>query len=218
MKLSFNASTTFFILLCLILQISLAAAEESECEMKGESDDENKPLALRLKIGAIFAILFASFAGVVIPIFGRSYAILAPGSNLFFILKSFAGGVLLAVGLIHILPESFEKLGSPCLPEKPWHLFKFAGFIAMLSAIITLMIDSFASGYLKKSYADNQDKGAADEMINKTDVEGGSDKNNQAAMHTNSQELIRYRVISQVHILIQTRWPNIIFLIMYHLI
>ncbi|KMZ72472.1 Zinc transporter 5 [Zostera marina] len=176
-----------FVLLCLILlQISLVAAEESECEMEAESD-ENKSLALRLKIGAIFAIVFASFVGVMIPIIGQSYPWLQPESNLFYILKAFAGGVLLAVGLIHILPESFERLGSPCLPEKPWHLFNFAGFIAMLSAILTLMVDSFATGYLNRPNPN----------LNRAVVGIPNNNNDQEALNA-PQELNRYRVIAQV--------------------
>lgn len=206
MKLHYNTSK-FFLLVCLILHFSLLSAAKSECDMEEETE-ENKSLALRLKIAAIFSILFSSFLGVIVPIFGQSYRILNPTSNLFFVLKAFAGGVLLAVGFIHILPESFERLGSDCLSEKPWHLFPFAGFIAMLSAIGTLMIDSFASGYFKRIYARNNDvvdgvdvnDTKVDEESNQA-VYGSSHAHAHAPIPHPSKELIRYRVISQVNII-----------------
>lgn len=77
---------------------------------------------------------------------------LRPASDVFFIIKSFAAGVILATGFIHILPDAFERLTSKCLPEEPWRRFPFAGFVAMSSAMGTMMVDSFATGYYKRSY------------------------------------------------------------------
>lgn len=51
-----------------------------------------------------------------------------------------------------MLPDSFDMLSSSCLEENPWHKFPFSGFLAMLSAIITLVIDSMATSvYTKKN-------------------------------------------------------------------
>jgi zinc transporter 1/2/3 len=41
-------------------------------------------------------------------------------------------------------------LMSDCLPINPWKKFPFTTFVAMLSALLTLMIDSFAMSYYKK--------------------------------------------------------------------
>nr|POE75036.1 isoform 2 of zinc transporter 8 [Quercus suber] len=49
-------------------------------------------------------------------------------------IKAFAAGVILATGFIHILPDAFESLSSPCLGQNPWGNFPFTGFVAMLSA------------------------------------------------------------------------------------
>ncbi|KAK1280082.1 Fe(2+) transport protein 2 [Acorus gramineus] len=51
---------------------------------------------------------------------------------------------------MHVLPDSFDDLGSPCLPERPWRRFPFTGFVAMLSAVVTLMVDSFAMSFYRK--------------------------------------------------------------------
>ncbi|CAI0556938.1 unnamed protein product [Linum tenue] len=67
------------------------------------------------------------------------------------IVKAFAGGVILATGLVHIIPDAFEKLGSDCLPEVPWGKFPFAGFVAMMFAIATLSMESLAMGFYKRT-------------------------------------------------------------------
>ena len=51
---------------------------------------------------------------------------------------------------MHVLPDSFNYLSSDCLPRYPWKKFPFTTFVAMLHALVTLMIDSFALSYYKK--------------------------------------------------------------------
>jgi zinc transporter 1/2/3 len=46
---------------------------------------------------------------------------------------------------MHVLPDSFAMLSSPCLSDNPWHKFPFTGFVAMLSAVFTLMVDSITT-------------------------------------------------------------------------
>uniref|UniRef100_A0A453QP94 Fe(2+) transport protein 1 n=3 Tax=Aegilops tauschii TaxID=37682 RepID=A0A453QP94_AEGTS len=43
---------------------------------------------------------------------------------------------------MHVLPDSFDNLSSPCLPKKPWGDFPFTAFVAMLAALFTLAVDS----------------------------------------------------------------------------
>ncbi|CAN6317342.1 unnamed protein product [Urochloa humidicola] len=102
----------------------------------------NVPKALRLKLIAIPTILAASVIGVCLPLFSRSVPALRPDRNLFVIVKAFASGVILATGYMHVLPDSFNNLTSPCLPRKPWAEFSFTAFVAMLAAVFTLMVDS----------------------------------------------------------------------------
>lgn len=102
----------------------------------------NVPKALRLKLIAIPTILVASVIGVCLPLFSRSVPALRPDRNLFVIVKAFASGVILATGYMHVLPDSFNNLSSPCLPRKPWADFPFTAFVAMLAALFTLMVDS----------------------------------------------------------------------------
>ena len=77
-----------------------------------------------------------------LPLFSRSVPALRPGGNAFVVVKAFASGVILGTGYVHVLPDSFNDLGSPCLPRRPWAEFPFTGFVAMLAALVTLMVDS----------------------------------------------------------------------------
>ncbi|KAK1325737.1 Fe(2+) transport protein 1 [Acorus calamus] len=116
--------------------------------MAGECYD--KAESLKLKLIAIPTILIASMIGVCLPLFTRSVPALHPDRSLFAIVKAFSSGVILATGYMHVLPDSFDNLSSPCLAEKPWHTFPFTGFVAMLSAVATLMVDSLAMSFYRK--------------------------------------------------------------------
>ncbi|PUZ37658.1 hypothetical protein GQ55_9G137800 [Panicum hallii var. hallii] len=100
------------------------------------------PRALRLKLIAIPAILLASLLGVCLPLVSRSVPALHPDGDLFVVVKAFASGVILGTGYMHVLPDSFNDLSSPCLPRRPWAEFPFTAFVAMLAAVFTLMVDS----------------------------------------------------------------------------
>ncbi|XP_066385502.1 fe(2+) transport protein 2-like [Miscanthus floridulus] len=108
--------------------------------------------ALRLKLIAIASILLASVIGVCLPLFSRSVSALRPGGNAFVIVKAFASGVILGTGYVHVLPDSFNDLGSPCLPRRPWAEFPFMGFVAMLAALVTLMVDSIMLSFHSRGY------------------------------------------------------------------
>ncbi|KAF5472889.1 hypothetical protein F2P56_009555 [Juglans regia] len=137
-----------FFLLSTIIPHALSASDECKTQ---SSSCNNKAKALPLKIIAIVSILVTSMIGVCLPLFSRSIPALQPDRNLFLIVKSFAAGIILATGFMHVLPDSFDMLWSDCLKENPWHKFPFSGFLAMLSAIATLMVDSLATSlYTKK--------------------------------------------------------------------
>ncbi|RZS10735.1 hypothetical protein BHM03_00042000, partial [Ensete ventricosum] len=146
----FPTTITFLLILVLLLSNSASAsaandtgpATPSECDAASLGECYNKPEALRLKLVAIGTILVASMIGVCLPLFSRAVPALRPDRNLFVIVKAFASGVILATGYMHVLPDSFENLSSPCLPKNPWSKFPFTAFVAMLSAIFTLMVDS----------------------------------------------------------------------------
>ncbi|XP_042375279.1 zinc transporter 4-like [Zingiber officinale] len=149
--LCFSSVSSLSLLLVLLLPLGGCALDDlcdggSQLEVGG--GDAERPL--RLKLIAVAAILSAGGVGVVIPLLGRSVGAFRPESELFFLIKAFAAGVILATGLVHILPDAFGSLTtSPCA-ERAWGDFPVAGFVAMSSALATMMLDSAATSYYER--------------------------------------------------------------------
>ncbi|XP_010691362.2 zinc transporter 1 [Beta vulgaris subsp. vulgaris] len=136
--------------LVLIFYVTLVASD-CTCDSEGLLATDPKSATLKYKLGAIAAILAAGSLGVFLPILGKNIPALHPESNLFFLVKSFAAGVILSTGFIHILPDAFEDLTNPCLKD-PWGSFPFTGLFAMVGALGSLMIDAFATGYYRRAH------------------------------------------------------------------
>uniref|UniRef100_A0A1D1YS20 Zinc transporter 3 n=1 Tax=Anthurium amnicola TaxID=1678845 RepID=A0A1D1YS20_9ARAE len=170
----------------------------------------DKSTVLKLKVVAIASILAAGLLGVLIPIVGRRLSALQPEKGLFFVIKAFAAGVILATGMIHILPDAFDNLGSPCLSDSPWHNFPFAGFVSMVAALGTLMIDTCATSYYTRSHFGrarpvDEEGGAGGEHAGHVHVHthathGHSHGAEVSPLHKEDTlaEQIRHRVVSQV--------------------
>ncbi|KAI3821994.1 hypothetical protein L1987_09575 [Smallanthus sonchifolius] len=108
--------------------------------------------ALILKFVAIAAILIAGIIGVAIPLIGKKRRFLRTDTNLFFAVKAFAAGVILATGFVHMLPDATSALSNPCLPKNPWSKFPFSGFIAMMAALGTLLADFLSTQYYERKH------------------------------------------------------------------
>lgn len=189
------------------LLVALPLASGEECSSKYEGGCHDKNAALKLKVIAIFCILVTSMIGISLPIFTTSVPALKPDGDLFVIVKAFASGVILATGYMHVMPDSFEDLTSPCLPQRPWQKFPFTTFIAMISAVFVLMVDSFSSSFLKKKLAlSSSSNNLEDPAITEPKelehlghghghvVANGNDKN----VNAEDEQLLRYRVVAQV--------------------
>ncbi|XP_010557015.1 PREDICTED: zinc transporter 5-like [Tarenaya hassleriana] len=197
----------FFLSLSLLF---VAAAGENRCECSHEHDGENKSSAQKYKIAAIPSVLVAGIIGVLFPLLGNVFPSLRPETTFFFVTRAFAAGVILSTGFLHVLPEAFKMLTSPCLSEHPWE-FPFTGFIAMMAAILTLSVDAFATSYFQKSHFKNQRIGSEGEG-----KEGGGELGLHVHAHAHSHggltaaesgggsagesmtQLLRNRVIAQV--------------------
>uniref|UniRef100_A0A803MZ72 Uncharacterized protein n=1 Tax=Chenopodium quinoa TaxID=63459 RepID=A0A803MZ72_CHEQI len=176
------AKTIFYYVLTIMQLLPAMVAAECRCE----ADDlprDGKSLTLKFKLGAIGAILGAGAIGVGLPLLGKRISVLRPENDIFFMIKAFAAGVILATGFIHILPEAFEGLTSPCIGETPWQKFPFAAFIAMVASIGSLMVDSLATGHYRRVHFGGKDVG-----------EGSDELGEQLS----KLELIRHRVTAQV--------------------
>ncbi|KAK6133170.1 hypothetical protein DH2020_033089 [Rehmannia glutinosa] len=119
----------------------------------------------------------------------------------------------IATGFIHILPDAFKSLASPCLEKNPWGKFPFSGFIAMTASIGTLVVDTVATSYYKNAHFEKTKRVNVDEE----DGDGDGDEHaGHVHMHTHAthghahgvgpvssdgtslSELVRQRIISQV--------------------
>ncbi|KAL7128656.1 hypothetical protein ABFS83_13G008900 [Erythranthe nasuta] len=186
--------------------VLLPAAVLADCTCEAEEDGgESRSLALKYKLAAIAAILVASAVGVMLPVVGRRVPALSPERNFFFVIKAFAAGVILSTGFIHVLPDAFESLTSPCIPASPWGDFPFTGFIAMVSAIGTLMVDTYATSYYRRRSKDKAAEGvggcAAGEGILPVHTHAThGHAHGSVSMEADSGEsdVLRHRVISQV--------------------
>ncbi|XP_038883427.1 fe(2+) transport protein 1-like [Benincasa hispida] len=170
----------------------------SQCEAQLQQGCHDRAKSLKLKLIAIASILVASMIGVSLPLFSRTVPVLQPDGNPFAIVKAFASGVILATGYMHVLPDSFDCLTSPCLPENPWRKFPFSTFIAMLSAVTTLMLDSFSMSRYNKQLM--QDQSAEEEEIKNEDSKEISENlGKEEGIDTKlGLQLLRHRVTAQL--------------------
>ncbi|XP_030442553.1 zinc transporter 1-like [Syzygium oleosum] len=177
-------------LLCLLALIPLVVAD---CTCSSIIEDRNKSQALKYKLTALALILVAGTIGVCLPILGKTIPALHPERSIFFIVKGFTAGLILSTGFVHILPDAFVSLTSPCLSETPWGHFPFAEFVAMLAALWTLMVDTVATSYYKKLHADKARENHGHVHVHTHATHGHS----HGSMSADS-DLVRHRVRSQV--------------------
>lgn len=206
---TFNSSHLKLIsIIFIILSIftSKAISQSDECKTETNNSCNDKKRALTLKIIAIVSILVTSMIGVGAPLFTHSIPALNPEKDLFVIVKTFAAGIILATGFMHVLPDSFDMLSSSCLKENPWHKFPFTGFLAMLSAIGTLMVDSMATSiYSNRCNSVGVDPAAESEVVHRDREMGVVESTGHFHGHfheskaaSGGQQLLRYRVIAMV--------------------
>jgi len=209
------------VIITAIVLILLAEARPTtaeQCNGKWEEGCRNKVESLKLKVIAIFSILVTSVIGVSLPLFSRSVPALRPDRDLFVIVKAFASGVILATGYMHVLPDSFQDLTSECLPERPWRKFPFTTFIAMFSAVITLVVDSYSISFFKKKLAASSANASGSASLEAGerkevevcghghghDVHADADADRDANI-VDAEQLLRYRVVAQVSYLFNIR-------------
>lgn len=179
------------VLLLLLVAVAPAvgAAAASECECGGaaaEIREEDARGALRLKLIAVASILASGATGVLVPVLGRSASALRPDGDVFFAVKAFAAGVILATGMVHILPAAFDALAPPCGGRgRGAAAFPFAGLVAMCSAMVTMMVDSVAAGYYQRSHF-RKARPVDDAAAGGVDEEGAAEHAGHVHVHTHA--------------------------------
>ncbi|KAJ1412059.1 Zinc/iron permease [Sesbania bispinosa] len=195
------------VIIFVLLLVAFPHASGEECESKYEGACHNKSMALKLKIIAIFCILITSMIGICLPIFSGAVPALQPDGNLFVLVKAFASGVILATGYMHVMPDSFDDLTSPCLPQRPWHKFPFTTFIAMLSAVFTLMVDSFSISFFKKKLSSSSSATSLEAARAAEPKELEQFGHSHGLAHVkgvNAEQLLRYRVVLELGIVVHS--------------
>ncbi|WZY68966.1 hypothetical protein YC2023_001206 [Brassica napus] len=184
---------------------AISTAPES-CDSGSDNPCIDKAKALPLKIIAIVAILTTSLIGVMAPLFSRYISFIRPDGNGFMIIKCFSSGIILGTGFMHVLPGSFEMLSSKCLSDDPWHKFPFAGFVAMLSGLVTLAIDSITTSLytVKNAVGPVPDEYGIDQE-NAIHIVGNNHSHGHGVVLATTKDdgpsdpqLLRYRIIAMV--------------------
>lgn len=188
--------------LLLILVLIPSTLSSTECTQDDHDKPRNSKTALKFKIVAIASILGSGTIGVSLPLVGgHIYEPLRPENDMFFVIKAFAAGVILATGFVHILPDGVDNLTSPCLSTNPWSKFPFAGLVAMIAAIGTLIVDTVAATFYKKNkHSDAGDGNGHDRHVH---VHPHGHAHGAAPVDpshdvSSSLDLVRQRIASQV--------------------
>ncbi|KAK4787544.1 hypothetical protein SAY86_011377 [Trapa natans] len=126
--------------------VSNTNCQSSDLEASCRNDSD----AFKLKFVAMACILVAGMIGIAIPLLGRHRKFLGTDGSLFIATKAFAAGVILATGFVHMLSGGTKALSDPCLPDYPWTKFPFAGFFAMVAALLTLLVDFTGTQYYER--------------------------------------------------------------------
>lgn len=126
--------------------------------------------ALTLKLVAIGSIMVAGATGIAIPLLGRRKSFLTTDGNLFIAAKAFAAGVILATAFVHMLPDGEENLTNECLPSRPWSEFPFAGFIAMMAALVTLLVEFVGTQVYERKREKTKSEGLLDDSVSPAGV------------------------------------------------
>ncbi|XP_060188350.1 zinc transporter 1-like [Lycium barbarum] len=174
-----------------------------------QGNNRNSSESLRYKLISIFSVLIAGAIGASLPVLARKIEALRPENDIFFMIKAFAAGVILSTGFIHILPDAFQILTSPCLQGMdPWGKFPFAGFFALLTSVGSLMIDTFATSFYQKrrfhipkqvNIVDEEAASARDEHAGNIHIQNhGSTSIRSDREMMKLSENIRNRIIPQV--------------------
>ncbi|CAN0846478.1 Zinc transporter 1, partial [Linum grandiflorum] len=196
------------IILMLLFPTSQSAMKSCNVEISSEEGGE---ILIQYKLLAVASILVAGGIGVCLPWLPKltvaktkenNSRVTRDNGGMVLIGKAFAGGVILATGLVHVLPEATEKLGSPCLSEVPWGKFPFAGFVSMMFCLTTLMFESLAVGFHRRQ----QHRGGGDDKnIVSCDFDRGVvDHHERRGSHRDSshvgdgETVCRRKIVSQI--------------------
>uniref|UniRef100_A0A6V7QRF2 Uncharacterized protein n=1 Tax=Ananas comosus var. bracteatus TaxID=296719 RepID=A0A6V7QRF2_ANACO len=117
---------------------------------------------MRLKLAAMAGMVgvaiplaaVVGMVGVAIPLAAgrKRRRLLSTESGFFALAKAFVGGVILATGFVLMLHDAEAALTDPYLPRFPWRSFPFSDFVAMATALATLVLDLLATQFYERKH------------------------------------------------------------------
>jgi len=133
----------------------------SSCESSESDLCRDESAALILKFVAMASILVAGFSGIAIPLLGNRRGLFRSDGEILPAAKAFAAGVILATGFVHMLQDAWKALNHSCLKSYShvWSEFPITGFFAMMSALLTLLVDFVATQYYETQHKKTLDSG-----------------------------------------------------------
>ncbi|EWC46543.1 hypothetical protein DRE_04266 [Drechslerella stenobrocha 248] len=125
------------------------------CNENTNADDQ-----LGLRISAIFVIMVGSMFGALFPIFAQQFSAFRGQKRVFFFVKYFGSGVIVATAFIHLLAPANEALGSPCLNDTvasyPW-----AEGIALMAVFSLFFVELLATSFATLVSSDGHSHGGS---------------------------------------------------------
>lgn len=149
-----SSNLKYFIIASAIASCStisvVAAKEENHCLGKENCIDNST--VTPVKVGVIASIVLGITIGVCLPLLGRTFTSVKPDRNTFFVIRAFTAGLVLATALVQFLPGAFK---FPTSESSVWNNIPLPGFLAMFTALCTLIVDALATAY---SHLKDQEK------------------------------------------------------------
>lgn len=108
-----------------------------------------------IHVVALFVVLAASLVGALFPLLGRRVPALRLPDYVYAVGKCTGTGVMLAVGLIHMMGEAAENFDAPCVPEgfkaayEAW-AFLLAGIAMLLMHALDTVIGEVVHGWYER--------------------------------------------------------------------
>ncbi|GJD07362.1 Zinc-regulated transporter 2 [Galdieria sulphuraria] len=96
-------------------------------------------------IGALFTILFTSFAGTSLPVVAKRYPSLRIPSFALDAGRAFGTGVVIATGFVHMLPPAITNLSNQCLPYFFTNTYNSLGAAVALAAALSIQLLEMSS-------------------------------------------------------------------------
>ncbi|KAJ1728370.1 hypothetical protein LPJ61_004065, partial [Coemansia biformis] len=165
-----------------------AKAEEAAADCYASGVDNWN---MGLHVGAIFIILATAGLGVYLPVLARFVPFLRLPRIAITLGKHLGTGVIIATGLIHMLPASSESLNDPCVGDRMGGYSGWPGVLAMMAIfamhLLEFVLTHHAMGKHGHSHglpgitstADNMGTAAAA-------MRTGADSNQTASLHSHA--------------------------------